>query len=218
VPENPLRTRAKDHLPTVLLTLLSIVQAFSLELIWAHVTSHVELRVLSFAAVLSWLQIFATFLGVLVIWLIYASLVMRFRWVPTTSDSVFPFIIGLIEFTLIAALGLQHLGRWFLIMAVIFGVMAWVSQVTLRRARLDEDNATFFATVSPAGWRDYRLVLSVMGGSLLAAVYFELSGDEGWVAFGAVMLITVALGMQLHSTDVFWRRSVAVPLDASDQE
>ena len=83
--ENPLRTRAKDHLPTVLLTLLSIVQAFSLELMWAHVTTHDDLYRWSFITLLSWVQIFATFLGVLVIWLIYASLVMRFRWVPTTS-------------------------------------------------------------------------------------------------------------------------------------
>jgi len=90
VSENPLRKRVKDHLPTVLLTLLSIVQAFSLELMWAHVTSHEDLYQLTFVVMLSWLQILATFLGVLVIWLIYASLVLRFRWVPTTSDSVFP--------------------------------------------------------------------------------------------------------------------------------
>ena len=211
MPENPLRIRAKDHLPTVLLTLLSIVQAFSLELIWAHVTTHDGLREFTFSAVLSWTQIAATFLGVLVIWLIYASLVMRFRWVPTTSDSVFPFLIGIIEFTLIAAMGPHRLGEWFLIMAVIFAVMAWVSQVTLRRARLDDDNTSFFSTIAPAGWRDYTFVLVVVGVFFAAGVYFLVSADQGWFALMAVLVAGVVLSLQLHSTDVFWRRSVAIP-------
>ena len=72
-----MRTRAKDHLPTVLLTLLRIVKAFSLELMWAHVMTHAEPYQLSFTSVLAWVQILATFLGVLVIWLVYAMLVMQ---------------------------------------------------------------------------------------------------------------------------------------------
>jgi hypothetical protein len=211
VSENPLRTRAKDHLPTVLLTLLSIVQAFSLELIWAHVTTHDALYELTFIAILSWVQIFATFLGVLVIWLIYASLVMRFRWVPTTSDSVFPFIIGIIEFALIAALGPELLWRWFLILSLIFVVMAWVSQVTLRRAREDGENDTFFSQVKPAIWKDYLFVMWVSGAFFAAGIYLAMSGDQGWIALLALIVATAALAMQMYSTDVFWRRSVANP-------
>ena len=209
--ENPLRTRAKDHLPTVLLTLLSIVQAFSLELMWAHVTTHDALYELTFIAILSWVQIFATFLGVLVIWLIYASLVMRFRWVPTTSDSVFPFIIGIIEFTLIAALGPELLWRWFLILSLIFVVMAWVSQVTLRRAREDGENDSFFSLIRPAGWKDYLFVMWVSGAFLVAGIYLSASGNQSWFALLALILATAALAMQMYSTDLFWRRSVANP-------
>lgn len=209
--ENPLRTRAKDHLPTVLLTLLSIVQAFSLELMWAHVTTHDALYELTFIAILSWVQIFATFLGVLVIWLIYASLVMRFRWVPTTSDSVFPFIIGIIEFTLIAALGPELLWRWFLILSLIFVVMAWVSQVTLRRAREDGENDSFFSLVKPAGWKDYLFVMWVSGAFFVTGIYLSASGNQSWFALLALILAAAALAMQMYSTDVFWRRSVANP-------
>ena len=35
--EQDMRSRAKDHLPSVLLTLLSIVQALALQLLWEHV-------------------------------------------------------------------------------------------------------------------------------------------------------------------------------------
>lgn len=209
MPENPLRTRAKDHLPTVLLTLLSIVQAFSLELMWSHVTTRDDLYQLSFPAMLSWIQIVATFLGVLVIWLIYASLVMRFRWVPTTSDSVFPFVIGIIEFALIAALGPHLLGRWFLILALIFVVMAWVSQVTLRRAREDGENDSFFSLVERARFKDYLFVMCVSGVFFVAGLYLLMSGNQGWFALFALLVATAALAMQMYSTDVFWRRSVA---------
>ncbi len=211
--ENPLRKRAKDLLPTVLLTLLSIVQAFSLELMWAHVTSEETRFQWTFAGVLSGLQILATFLGVLVIWLIYASLVLRFRWVPTTSDSVFPFLIGIIEFTLIATLGPHLLGQWFLILALIFVVMAWVSQVTLRRAREDGENDSFFSMVKPAGWKDYLFVIWASGVFVVAGTYLLLSDSQGWLALLALMVAIAALAMQMYSTDKFWRRSVAVPVD-----
>lgn len=209
--ENPLRTRAKDQLPTVLLTLLSIVQAFSLELVWAHVMTQDVLYYLSFESVLAWIQILATFLGVLVIWLIYASLVMRFRWVPSTSDSVFPFIIGIIEFALIAALGAELLWRWFLILALIFVVMAWVSHVTLRRAREDGDNDSFFSQVNRAGWKDYLFVIWGSGAFFIVGIYLSMSGDPGWIALLALVVATTVLALQMYSTDVFWRRSMAPP-------
>ena len=109
---NAMRERAKEHFPTVLLTLLSIVQALALELLWAHLHEADYLFQLSWIAVLSWVQVIATLLGVVLIWVVYASNVMRFRWVPTTSDSVYPFLIGLIEFMLIDTLGPDEIGQW----------------------------------------------------------------------------------------------------------
>ena len=83
---NPIRKRAKDHLPTVLLTLLSIVQALALELLWSHLRAANYIFELSWLAFISWAQIAATFLGIVLIWIVYVSNVVRFRWVPTTSD------------------------------------------------------------------------------------------------------------------------------------
>ncbi len=54
---------------------------------------------------------------------------MRFRWVPTTSDSVYPFVIGLIEFMLIDTLGPDEIGQWLVFVALIFSVMHWVAHV-----------------------------------------------------------------------------------------
>ena len=85
---NAMRERAKEHFPAVLLTLLSIVQALALELLWSHLQKADHLFALSAVNVTLWLQIVATFFGIVLIWVVYASNVMRFRWVPATSDSV----------------------------------------------------------------------------------------------------------------------------------
>lgn len=76
-----MRDRAKEHFPMVLLTLLSIVQALALELLWSHVRGNDYLFEPSLVAALSWIQIAATFLGLVLIWVVYASNAMRCAFV-----------------------------------------------------------------------------------------------------------------------------------------
>ena len=55
MPRNSLvRARAKAQMPTVLLTLLSILQALALELLWTHIREHGYLMTTSWGAALSW--------------------------------------------------------------------------------------------------------------------------------------------------------------------
>ena len=88
-----IRNRARANLPTVLLTLLSIVQALALEFLWAFLKDTPELLAFSWLNMRVWVQVAATLIGLILIWIVYASHVMRFRWVPTTTDSVYPFAI-----------------------------------------------------------------------------------------------------------------------------
>lgn len=204
---NTIRNRAKDHMPVVLLTLLSIVQALALELLWAHIRSHDYLFDATWAALLGWMQVLATMLGVLLIWLIYASVVMRFRWVPATADSIFPFLIGIVEFTLIAGLGVEHLGIWFLTMAFIFAVMTWVSHLTYRRARQDAENAEFFRVIGPAGIRDYVPTMINVSVMAAAGAFFAVTGYRGWFALIALLALVAVLCFQIILTDRYWRLS-----------
>ena len=107
----------------VLLTLLSIMQALALELLWSHVLETNYLFEPTLVAIVSWIQIVTTFLGLVLIWVVYASNAMRFRWVPVTTDSVYPFVIGLIEFMLVKSLGTGETGQWLILMALTFGMM-----------------------------------------------------------------------------------------------
>lgn len=205
--DNQISRRAKANLPTVLLTLLSIVQALALELMWTHLGEEPYLYTWSFVAFMSWVQIGATFLGILLIWLIYSDLVMRFSWVPTSTDTIFPFLVGIVEFANISALGPTKIGLWFMILGVLFAAMAWVSQVTMRRARLDADNEDFFSAVAPAIWRDHLRSIIPATGLMLLGAGFWLSGNEGWIALIAIVGVFILLLLQIRLSHNYTQRS-----------
>ena len=202
-----MRERAKEHFPTVLLTLVSIVQALALELWWSHLIQVDDWG--GWTGLLTALQIFATFLGIVLVWVIYSGNVMRFRWVPSTMDSVLPFLIGLIEFMLIETLGPQRLGFWFVLMAVIFSVMNWIAHLTMRSARRDPDNRAYFEGVAPARLRDFRL--PIFGTSVLSivGVYFILSVHRGVLALVVLLALIALLSFQFQEAARFWKLSVA---------
>jgi len=205
---NTIRNRAKEQLPVVLLTLLSIVQALALELLWGYLTEEPSLYEAGWPAVVGWVQVATTFLGILLIWLIYASNVMRFRWVPSTADSVFPFVIGVVEFTLIRAMGPDHLGPWFFTMALTFAIATLASHLSYRQARADEENDEFFRTIAPATLRDFLPSFVNVTVQVALGFYFLLSGQQGWPALLALGLLAASMLYQMYLTDYFWRRSV----------
>ena len=204
-----IRDRAKEHLPMVLLTLLSIVQALALELLWSYVRESAYLFEMTWTALLTWIQIGTNFVGIVVIWLVYASTAMRFRWVPSTSDSVYPFIIGILEFILIETLAPEFMGWWLICLATIFGLMTWVSHMTMRRARGDGENDDFFANLEPATARDFLPAFIIISVLILAGAYLAYSGDRGVVALVAVSVAFAGLVRQLIVAARFWELSVS---------
>jgi hypothetical protein len=206
---NDMRDRAKEHFPTVLLTLLSIVQALALELLWSHVRETPYLFEPSWMMVLSWAQISATLMGLVLIWVVYANNVMLFRWVPATSESVYPFLIGLIEFMLIETLGSDEIGLWFLFHASIFGTMIWVAHANMRRARQDSDNENFFRGYSAAQLSDFYPAIAIVCSLVLVGIYLLISGHRGWVAMLALLATNAMLGWQFYTAAVFWKRTVS---------
>ena len=204
-----IRYRAKEQLPMVLLTLLSIVQALALELLWSQVTGSPHLFRFDWTALLTWIQVSASFLGIVVIWLVYASAAMRFRWVPSTGDSVYPFVIGLLEFVLLETHNPALFGLWFVCFALVFSAMSWISHTSMRRARRDGENAEFFSRFAPATLRDFYPVIRVVSFLLIAGIYFQVSGDRGIVALLAALVTLGTLVRQLIVTNRFWEMSVA---------
>ena len=205
--ENQTSRRAKLHFPTVLLTLLSIVQAFALELLWTHINEQAYLYELTFASVLGWLQIIATLMGILLIWLTYSNLVLRLSWLPTTTDSMFPFFVGILEFIQIGILGPATIGLWFVILSVLFGAMAWITQATMKRARQDADNADFFTGVTAATSKDHFQSLIPVSILLFLGIAIEMLNDQSWFAFSAIVLAIGMLGYQTVLNHIFTQRA-----------
>ncbi len=205
---NDVRERVKHHMPAVLLTLLSIVQALALELLWSRVTELESLHQPDWVAAILWAQMAADLVGIIVIWVVYVSTVMRFSWFPAIGDSVYPFIIGIGEFVLVETTRSDTLGWWFLQMAVVFALMNWVSHHAFRRARVEPENDWHFRDMSPARLSDFYpaiavvLTLGVLG---LVALVVELHPAVKFVAVLAVNLLLLA---QLRTAKGFWDRTL----------
>lgn len=205
-----MRDRAKRHFPMLLATLLSIVQALALELLWSHASTATYQFEATLAALLPIAQVIATFFLIVLIWLVFASIMMRFQWVPDTMESVYPFIIGLAEFMLIRSLDAQNPGAWLLLMALLFAMMVRISHMIMRRARLEGDNQNFFSRFEPATIRDFRPAIIMTSTLTVLGIYVWWTNNYGVVAAGAVFGAIGFLVYQFYQQAKFWDRSVSI--------
>lgn len=204
-----IRRRASRQLPSVLLTLLSIIQAIAIDALWSRTVARSEFFELSSIAVLGWLQTLITLLVIILIWAVHVRLVMRFRWTPSLNDVILPFVVGIAEFALIEVADPGLLGQWCLAAALTAAVGAVIDLRFLRRARRDPRNREFFDEVLPATWRDYLPQIITVLLVVSAAVFILATGYVGWFSFVplliAIAAITYSFRMEVH----FWNRSMA---------
>jgi hypothetical protein len=203
-----MRNRAKDMFPMVLLTLLSIVQALALEFLWDHMRHRSDLFELSLAVIPGWLQIAAMFNLIIIIWLMYAGMLMRFRWTPATMDSVFPFLVGLIQFLMIDIMGAEKFALWIIVLALTFGVLIYINQHAMKRARKDEANREFFDLYEPATIRDFLPQIILVVVLLLTGGWIGFSDYDGWLTVVVLIGIFIGLGYETHKTAVYWAVSM----------
>jgi hypothetical protein len=123
------RTQAKEMFPTIYLTLLSMVQALAIEVLWSAVNDHEYFWSWNAVALTGWLQATAVFQLIFFIWVAYAHVVMRFRWVVSVRDSVIPFILGVAQFALIGLIHPDRVHLWFYGLAATSCFGAWVALV-----------------------------------------------------------------------------------------
>ena len=215
---NSIRQRATAMFPSVMLTVLSMVQALALELLWTQLSESPFLWDGGWNAVLGWSQVLAVLLGLLEIWLFYISLVLRLSWVPSMWDSVVPFGIGIIEFTLIELTRPDTIGLWLCTAAVllIFAILAGHS-IAIRARRLDE-NQEFFSNISRASRRDFT-VPAVAGAILVAlGVSIQLLDEQGLLAFASIVFVIGLIAQQAQLTRRFWKQSITDAPEESPDE
>lgn len=203
-----IRNRAIDQFPTVLITLLSIVQALALEFLWDHLHHRPDLFELSLNAFLGWLQIAASLNGIILIWLVYASMVMRFRWIPSTLDSVLPFFVGLIEFLMIDLMGPDSIGQWLIVLGVVFATMIIGSHYVFRRARLEPSNREFFDRYAPAETRDFLAHGMFVAFLFLSGCWLWISSSTPWINVSILAVTIVIVAIETRNAARFWNQSM----------
>ncbi len=202
------RARAKEQLPQVLLTLMSIIQALALEFLWDDV--RVAERALRWDAVSTWFQIVADMLGIVQVWLLYTSATMRVRWTPSMRDLIIPFLIGILEFILIDLTGPDHRGLWFLTLASVYIVASWDAQSVFSRARQDPDNVEFFSRFRPPTLLD-RIELPLVIGTLIGfGLVAEFIDDPPELVLGGLTFACVVLIYRMEIARRFWDRSMSI--------
>lgn len=203
-----IRNRARENLPPVLLTLLSIVQAIALETLWDYASHRAELFEVTRAAALGWVQVSVCFFIIILIWLFYVGVVMRFRWTPTVPDLILPFFVGLIQLLLISVTARGEVGAWFLVIALITTTLHLLSHSLFRRARRDVENEEFFRYISPATWRTHapNILFTMM--TVLVGSWLWFTGDTGPTALLASALVLVVIGFEIRTVANFWRTSM----------
>ena len=203
-----IRDRAKDQFPTVLLTLLSIVQALALEFLWDHFRHRSDLHEFSAAAFPGWLQLAAILNVIILIWLMYAGMLMRFRWTPTTTDSIFPFFVGLIQFLLIDTMGTENFALWIIILAITFGSLIIINHRAMQRCRRDPANREFFDKFLPATLGDFVPQIVIVIALLFAGSWIAFSGYQGWFEICVLVGILMGLGYQTRGAARYWKVSM----------
>jgi hypothetical protein len=200
--------RAKDMLPAIIVTVLSMIQALALELYWTKIQSADFLWLGGWDAIVGWIQLAVMLLGIILIWLMYVSTILRFSWLPSMQDTVTPFAIGLLEFSMIDLMGPDTLGVWFLILAMTFSVSIWAVHMIHWQARNDPDNHYFFENISPTGWRDFKSSYVVIAVFVVLGVTLWIRDEVGILAVAGLLFAAVAIMGQLFMSHRYWMHSL----------
>ena len=201
--------RARELVPALILTLLSMIQALALEFFWSKIGDSEFLWQWGWTAAIGWLQIAIMLEGILLIWVLYVSFVLRFSWLPSLEDTLLPFLIGLFEFAMIDLTEPTMVGPWMMLLALVFALAVLSSHTTMRRAERDPANAYFFNQISTIqGWRSYTHSGASIIGLMLIGLLLWWSSPAPWVVVLALLMALVAMFFQYLQARTYWLHSL----------
>jgi hypothetical protein len=196
--------------PNVNLTVISIIQALALEVLWSAVTERDHLWAWNTTALTGWLQAAAVFQVIFFLWLVYVQLVMRVRWVVSARDSLIPFVLGVAQFSLASLIDPDKLHIWFYVLATTAFFGAWINITTERAARREPDNAELFAALGSD--RLLADLVPLIGSALVtltAGLIVQRYGASGALPAALVGLANLGILSLIALNVVAWKREAA---------
>lgn len=213
-----IRSRAQANFPTVLLTLISIIQALALELMWSKIVESEWLWAFDMSALIGWGMILVTLLGILQIWVMYSTMVMGFVWQPYLRDSIVPFIIGIQEFMMVSLIGEEFNTLWLYVLGSIFISGNWVSHSSFRRARQDPENDDFFGKMKPATLRDFWPAMTIVISLSVFGIAIDITQNQSWLPLTALVFANAVLVFQTFSFRRLWRSIMGLNDAVTEQD
>jgi len=201
---NNMRERAQRQFPIVLLTLISIIQALALELLWSKIIESEFLWYFDTAALVGWGMLSASLIGILQIWVMYSTIVMGFTWRTSLRDSIIPFVLGIQQFMMVSIISPTFNVMWLYNLASIFLVGNWMSHITFRRARVNNENDQFFKGRSPATLKNFIWPFVIISSLVMFGMVFTALGGPNWVALSSIVFANGVLALQIISSRVLW--------------
>jgi hypothetical protein len=130
--------------------------------------------------------------------------------VPSTVDSLFPFLVGILQFIMINNVGISGMSLWVFLLALLFAGMNWIAHHDMKRARLNPENEEFFANRSPATLRDFYVTMVVVGSMCVGSLVLWLN-DSSVVLYGfCVALALAVIVRQVFVANGFWQMSMSL--------
>jgi len=205
---DPKQERAVELFPQVLLSVLGVIQALAFELLWNEGLPGLARWRAAGATATGVLQIAAVFQGAIVMWVLYASLVLRLRWIPAIRDLVVPFVLGALQFALVELMNPERLPWWFAVLAVVFACAmgtnygAYAAAYRLDPARLGGERQTL-ASYAPS--------LAIIAGLFACAGLVAWTGPLSTAATAAMLAVNLGMLVQLFVLRRFWHRDLRLP-------
>ena len=106
---------------------------------------------------------------------------------------------------LITLISEQFSALWLYVLGSLFVVANWVSHNSLRRARLDPENAAFFSTIEPATLEDFGPAIGIVSSLVMFGIMIDLTGNQSWIPLGAIAFVNIVLLIQIVASRHLWR-------------
>lgn len=177
-------------------------------MLWSRAVGRLTFDQLSPGVIAGWLQAATTLLVLIVVWMTFVGLLMRFVWTPALLDAALPFIVGLLQFSVIEASTPDRFGLWLIGLGVLSAVMAMLTQRYFKRARAEPRNAEFFQKVAPATWKDFvQAALSTVYGFLFGIALLIYDVNPG-IMIVIMLPMIISLIFSIIDQNRYWVLSI----------
>jgi hypothetical protein len=199
--------RVKEQLPTLFITLVSILIGLDLSDLVEQARSRMTLWPLDLPTVRTWFQLFSMGASTLAAWIVYSHIGMSRRRVPVLWDSLIAFVVPLGLLIANSFVGLRQIWPWFYVAGAYLVICVLTSAMNLRLAIAEPELAALKPMLRPQGH------LGLLGGG---AVFFGAAGLADQLGrlsmLGEVLVAASPIGMSLVICYLFiheWRQAIA---------